>query len=115
MSAFISNSTELTVVRIEFDAIRVPHGKLSLCIATIRPPFSRIPRPAIVRIEQIQLALQLAACQSLQFALEIAVDVVWMLFILDKRPVDEDLLNLAGSGGAAASYVALGWRSIGGS
>ncbi len=44
-----------------------------------------------MRVEQIQIALQLATRQVLQFALKVAVDVVGVIFVLHERAVDEDL------------------------
>lgn len=42
------------VVRVELDAVGVPHGQLELRIAPVRPPGPVVPCPALRRIDQVR-------------------------------------------------------------
>jgi hypothetical protein len=67
MSIGIANAAqEPGDVRVEFHPVPVPHGKLLLRISPMGLPASRIPRPNLMRIEQVQLAYEFAARQRLQ-------------------------------------------------
>jgi hypothetical protein len=44
-----------------------------------------------VRIEQVQVALKVAACESLEVADEVPVDVVGMVLVFNEGPVCEDV------------------------
>ena len=49
------------------------------------------PRPHLVRIQLVELTLQ-STLRDLKYpALEILIYVAWMVFILDKRVIHEDL------------------------
>lgn len=42
-------------------------------------------------VEQVQVPLQFPARQSVQVTDEVSVDVIGVIFVLDERPIDEDL------------------------
>lgn len=44
-------------------------------------------------IEPVEFTLQLSAGQTSQIAAKVPVDVAWMSFVFDKRPIDEYLLD----------------------
>lgn len=78
-------------MRVELDPIGVPHGQLLLRVAAVRPSRRRVPRPHLVLVEEVEVALQIAGREVAQLADEVAVDVVRMHFVFDERPVDEDV------------------------
>ena len=85
--------TEPRYVRVQLHSVPMPHGKLSFRIAPIWLARRRVPRPNLKRIEQIQPARQLATLQFIETAHKISVDVVRMIFVLDKRSVGKYLTN----------------------
>ena len=80
-------------VRIQFDPIAMPHGKLAFGIAAVRSARGRVPSPHLVRIEAIELLRQIPGCELHQVANKVSVDVVGMIFILHERAVGEDFAD----------------------
>jgi len=87
----ITDARELPEVRIELDAVLVPHRKLLVRKAAVWTALCRGPRPDLVRVEEIQLALQFSTGEFTQVADKIPVDIVGMFFVLDEGPISEDL------------------------
>jgi hypothetical protein len=83
----IADTGKLTHVWIELDTVPMPHRKLPLGESAGRAALRRIPGPDFVRIEEVQLALELPAGKVAQVANEIPVDVVGVVLVLDERPV----------------------------
>ena len=54
----ILNATALPVMRIQFDAILMPHRELLFRITLKGPSAGRIPGPYLERVEQVQFPLQ---------------------------------------------------------
>jgi hypothetical protein len=79
-----------TDVRVEFHPVPVPR-KLLLRISPMGLPRPRVPRPNLMRIEQVQLACEFATRQRLHRADEIAVNVIRMVLLLDEGAVGKDL------------------------
>ena len=46
-----------------------------------------------MRIQEVQLALKSPARQFSQVTHEVTIDVVWVVFILDEGPIDEDVFD----------------------
>src|SRR5687768_7015999 len=78
---------------IELHPIAVSHRQLALRRASGGSSAGRIPGPDFVRIELVELSLQ-APCNNVALVtLEVAINVVRMIFLFDERAVDEYLLD----------------------
>src|SRR5260221_9237076 len=69
----------------------MPHRQLLLGIITEWPPAGGIPSPNLVRIQQVQFSLQLAARELQQVAFKIPINVIGMFFVFYKRAIGKDL------------------------
>jgi hypothetical protein len=74
-------------MRIELDAVLVPHRKLLLRGAAVRTTRGGIPRPDLVRVEEVQLSRELSAGELVEIADEVPVDVLRMILVLDEGAV----------------------------
>jgi hypothetical protein len=93
MTKPIADTRELSEVWIELDAVLVPHRELLLRKTTVRAALRRIPGPDLVRVEEVQLPLQLSAGELTQVADEVPVDIVGVFFVFGERAVGEDLAD----------------------
>jgi hypothetical protein len=102
MSVLVPDSAQLPVIvmRIKLHLVDVPRRELSLRIASIRSTRRGIPCPNFVRVNWVEISFQLSAYQVAEIAYEITINIVRVVFVLDKRSVhvdfvDPDLLKLA--------------------
>jgi hypothetical protein len=75
----VADAGKLTDVRVELDAVLVPHRKLPLGEPAGGAALRRIPGPAgpdLVGVAEIQLAFELSAGELMQITNKIPVDVV---------------------------------------
>jgi hypothetical protein len=91
VSKTVPDARRLANMRVEFDPVNMPHRKLELGVAPIRTTRIGIPRPDSVWIKFIQVVFETSACKMVQLANEVPVDVIGVVFVLDKRAVYEDL------------------------
>jgi hypothetical protein len=88
-------------MRIEFDAVPMPHRKLLLRVSAIGFPRKRIPGPYLEWVEQIQLSRKFARCQFPEPAYKISIDIVGVVLVFGKGSIrvnvaDTDLPELLG-------------------
>jgi hypothetical protein len=69
----------------------MPHRKLLLGVASIGTALLRVPRPALLRVDLVELSLELAGRYLLGVALEVSVNVVRMGLRFGKRSVEKNL------------------------
>jgi hypothetical protein len=72
----VADAGKLTDVRVELDAVLVPHRKLPLGEPAGGAALRRIPGPDLVGVAEIQLAFELSAGELMQITNKIPVDVV---------------------------------------
>src|SRR5439155_10478622 len=89
----VEDAGPLPEVRIEFDVVDKPHRELGLAGASIPPPLRRIPCPAAMPIERVQIAFQETRRHVQAVTDEVAVDIVRMVLGLHERTVDEDRIE----------------------
>jgi hypothetical protein len=78
------------VVGVELDAVVVPHWELRFGVVAVAPPGVMIPGPGFVRVERVEFGLQVPGCYAPDVGVEVAVNVVGMLFGFDEGAVEVD-------------------------
>lgn len=86
----VPKGDEAGVVRVEFDAVVVPHGELRFGVVAVAAPRGGISGPGFVRVEPVQASLELPRSEALDLDLEVSADVIGVRFRFDERPVEED-------------------------
>jgi hypothetical protein len=71
----------------------MPHWKLLLGVSPLGAARGRIPSPTALRVEPVELALQLAGGYRPDVTRKIAIDVIGMHFCFDERAVEENILD----------------------
>jgi len=92
-AALVGDAGKLLVVRIEFDTVGVPHGKLAFHVAAVGAAGLWVPRPAALRIEPVELAFQNAGGHAPRVAFEVAIDVVGVSLRFGERPVEKETVD----------------------
>lgn len=80
-------------VWIELHVVLAPHRKLRLRRVRIRAAAPGIPRPDMMRINRVQVPLELLARELAQIAREISVDIVRVVLLFDERTVDKNTIG----------------------
>lgn len=93
MPLLVSDASKLVIVRVELNPVGMPHRELLLGVAPIGTALFRVPGPALLRVDLVELSLEIAGRDPPGVALKIAVNIVRMGLRFGKRPVEVDLLD----------------------
>lgn len=75
MPLLVGNASELVVVRVELNPVGMPHRELLLGVAPIGTALLRVPGPALLRVDLVELPLEIAGRDPPGVALKIAVGI----------------------------------------
>ncbi len=92
IAELVGDSRYLVIVRIQFNLIIPPYRQL--CLAGIWIPYSLlgIPSPTLVRIERIELLLQLLGSEKMHVTGEVPINVVGVVLTFHKGPINIDVV-----------------------
>ena len=81
------------IVRVKLHAVGVPHGQLKLLRAAVGSSGCVMPGPAFLRVDEVEVVLQLSRRKAVRVALEVTIDVVGMVLVFDEGSVNENLID----------------------
>ena len=85
MAELVGNARRLYIVRVEFHPIGEPHRELGFARVGIPASGPWVPRPDLVLVKRIEIALQSTRRHVPHVAFDVAIDVMRMVLVLDER------------------------------